>query len=391
MLGERIKQFRLAEGLSLDALVAKMGGVVTKQAISKYELGKTRPSPRTLTSLARALGIKTVHLLESPLKSINFIAYRKRTTFSKTEQTQLENKVKCLLEDRVRMQGIVGIKNKEELPIQSLRIKEINDVENVAQLLRKRWRLGDDAISSVVDTLEDHLIHVLEIEANEKFDGIAAIAIDDQKDILASAVVTRNVECGERQRFNLAHEIGHLVLKVSENVDEEKAAFRFAGAFLVPKEVLIKEIGAKRTTIALEELFLLKKRFGISIQALLYRLKDLEIISKIYYTQWFKVLTRVSWRKSEPHPLEKENPQWLKRNSLKAVSEGVMTKDRAEKILGEKIEYDNALSLVNKMSFMKLPMKERRRLMTEQANKLKSHYEEEVRNNNIGGGNLVEY
>ena len=55
MISERLKQIRLARGLSLDALVDAMGGVVTKQAVSKYETGKSQPTPKVVRALARAL------------------------------------------------------------------------------------------------------------------------------------------------------------------------------------------------------------------------------------------------------------------------------------------------------------------------------------------------
>ena len=51
---------------------------------------------------------------------------------------------------------------------------------------------------------------------------------------------------GDRQRLSLAHELGHLVLKLDEGIDEEAAAFRFAGAFLIPKQTAIQELGPKR-------------------------------------------------------------------------------------------------------------------------------------------------
>lgn len=131
MIGERIKQFRLANGLSLEELVAKTGGIVTKQAISKYEVGKSIPSPRVLISLASALGVKAASLIESPLKNIKFIAYRKQSTLLRRDQIQLENRVKCLLEDRVRLQEIIAVKNREKIPVQSVNIESFEDVENI--------------------------------------------------------------------------------------------------------------------------------------------------------------------------------------------------------------------------------------------------------------------
>ena len=58
MIGERLIQLRLAQNLTLDALAEKMGGIVTKQALSKYEQNQAQPSPIVLTKLSAALGVK---------------------------------------------------------------------------------------------------------------------------------------------------------------------------------------------------------------------------------------------------------------------------------------------------------------------------------------------
>lgn len=63
-----------------------------------------------------------------------------------------------------------------------------------------------------------------------------------------------------------------------KNVNDEKAANYFAGAFLMPAEALLgAEIGKHRKSISLEEFFDLKQLFGVSVQALTYRCKDLGI------------------------------------------------------------------------------------------------------------------
>jgi transcriptional regulator with XRE-family HTH domain len=79
MNSQRLKQLRLARGLSLDALAAKLGGIVTKQALSKYEQGKAKPSPRVLTQLASTLGVKAVHLFTEP--ELESLATIERRTF----------------------------------------------------------------------------------------------------------------------------------------------------------------------------------------------------------------------------------------------------------------------------------------------------------------------
>ncbi|MDZ7844749.1 MAG: ImmA/IrrE family metallo-endopeptidase [Anaerolineales bacterium] len=75
---------------------------------------------------------------------------------------------------------------------------------------------------------------------------------------------------GDRQRFNLARELGHILLDLSDNVDEEKAAHRFAGAFLVPRQKAIEELGEHRQRLSVQELHILKHKYGLSMQAWIY-------------------------------------------------------------------------------------------------------------------------
>ena len=86
----------------------------------------------------------------------------------------------------------------------------------------------------------------------------------------------------DRKRMSIAHELGHLVLE-SDGLDEEKAAFRFAAAFLAPSECIRSTLGVKRKRIDIRELQLLKEEFGISIQALIRRCFDLKIITESEY------------------------------------------------------------------------------------------------------------
>ena len=79
----RIKQLRLARALSLDDLSDAMGGIVTKQALSKYELGQSTPSAPVLNQLASALGVKAMELWAAPSIQVKFQGYRKRASLPK--------------------------------------------------------------------------------------------------------------------------------------------------------------------------------------------------------------------------------------------------------------------------------------------------------------------
>lgn len=391
MFGKRLKQLRLARGLSLDALAAEMGGIITKQALSKYELGKATPSPVVLNKLAAALGIKAAHLWSEPPFSVKFIAYRKGSGLLKGEQSRLESIVIQSLEDRVRLQDLTQQTNGSALPVQALNVRKINDAESAADKMRTKWNLGQAPIANVTDILEDHLVHVLEIKAGEKFDGISAVAVNGAQNVKAAAVVSRAGIAGERQRLNLAHELGHLVLNISRETDEEKAAFRFAAAFLAPADSLLREVGNKRGFIQPEELLILKQRFGMSVQAMLYRLHDLDVITDSYYKKWCIDINRLGWRKKEPCELLPERPQWLRRSVLRAFGEGLLARDEAEKMLGEQIKVKEALTLIEKRSFMKLPMEERRKILSEQADKFEAYYANNPETRGLGGGDIIEY
>ncbi len=89
MNAERLRQLRLAKGLSLEELAACMGGMITKQSLSKYELGKAQPSPSVLVRLAEALGVRAAYLAGEPELRVEYVAYRKSSALPKGKQLQV--------------------------------------------------------------------------------------------------------------------------------------------------------------------------------------------------------------------------------------------------------------------------------------------------------------
>lgn len=391
MIGRRLKQLRLARNLSLEALAAEMGGIVTKQAISKYENGRAQPSPVVLAKLADVLGVKAAYFFHEPTISVEFIAYRKSPTLLKREKERVKGIVERALEDRVQLQELSGQFEGSMIPIREWKVNDFEDAEKAAEELRDRWKLGLGSISNTCNTLEDHGLAVLAVEANDRFDGISAIAYDDERHVRAVAIVTRRDIDGERQRLNLAHELGHIVLDISQRVDEEQAAFRFGAAFLAPRERIIDEVGEKRSLIQTAELALLKKQFGISMQALVYRLHDLGIITNSYYKQWWPLFDSYGWRKKEPEALPYEEPHWLRRTALRLLAEGLISQGDVERILGERIQVEQPVSRVQRRAFLKLPLAKRRQILAEQAKRMAKHYEEDTEWRELQGGDLVEY
>jgi Zn-dependent peptidase ImmA (M78 family)/transcriptional regulator with XRE-family HTH domain len=378
MIGERLTQLRLAQNLTLEALSEKMGGIVTKQALSKYEQSQAQPSPLVLTKLSAALGVKANYFLSPPQISVKFIAYRKATSLLEREKSRVKSVVAQSLEDRIRVQTLIGQTKTDILPWNKLEISSVEDTERQASHMRELWELGTSPVSNVVGTFEEHQLCVLSIEADEKFDGISALGCDASGNILAGAIVSRQGIPGERQRLNLTHELGHLVLKIPPRIDEEEAAFRFGSAFLAPSERLIKEIGTKRSYIHISELQILKKQFGISIQALLRRMLELGIINETYYRRWCIYISKTGLKKQEPGELAIETPQWMTRNLSRLVGEGAITREEGERMLGTKIDVEQPPKIVQRRAFLQLPIEKRRQLLAEQAKRLSEYYEKEA-------------
>lgn len=401
MFDRRLKQIRLARGYTLEELAAKTGGFITKQALSKYEKGKIRPSALVLNKLAEALNTKAATLYREPSVSVEIIAFRKASRLPKKELARIESYVKNALEERIQLQELAGLsvetldeksarrKNTgNRLPVQAMPIKNLEDVETAAETLRSKWNLGLDEISNMTETLENHSVHVIDISTKHKLDGVAAVALVGKNQVKAAAVANKTGVPGERQRLNLAHELGHLVLDIPKNVDEEKAAFRFGAAFIAPSEIILNEVGTHRSSIQLEEFFMLKRRFGLSIAALMYRLRNLNVISESYYRRWCIEINKLGWKQREPNEIKTEQSNWLRRVVLRSLSEGFLTAEEAARFLGESVEHEEPFSLIEKKAFLKLPLEERRKLLAEQAAKLSSVYNENPDVDGIGGGDF---
>ena len=391
MLGERLRRFRLARGMSLDDLEAAINGFVSKQALSKYERGKMQPKTVALNRIAAALGVKSAQLWGEPACQVECIAYRRRARLGKKEQEQLESFLVEVLEKRVALQKRIGERTNLELPIQEIPVCELDDAEQAALELRQQWGLGIDPIPNLAGVLEDHFIHIIEVDASETFDGISAVVRDNDKNLLAVAIATRRGTPGDRHRLNMAHELGHLTLKLSEDIDAEKAAFRFGAAFLAPAEHLRQEVGDIRTFIESEELQYLKWYYGMSIQAILFRLKDLGIISASHYKGWCMDINKLGWKKREPIDIPPEKPKRFHQQVFRALSEGWIDEREAEQLLNDTLETSSPQSLIERRAFLELPTNLRRNLLRKQAKQMADYYQHDSEWRELEGGDLVEY
>ena len=372
LIGKRLRQFRLARGMSLDALARAMGDAVTKQSLSKYERGVSLPSQVALEKLAEALNVNISSLNNRPVVEVEIIEYRKRSRLSKHEQYRVEYLSLYALEERIRLLDMLGEFDETETPLKPFRINSIEEVEKAAEGVRNRWGLGKDPIPNMVALLENNQIHVIEIDAAESFDGLSLRAMNDAGAKVSSGVVTRRGIPGDRQRLNLAHELGHLVLDVAPNVDSEKAAFRFAGAFLAPADALFHDIGRYRRFISIQELILLKRRYRMSIQALLYRLHELDVINDYLYRKWCIMIGKMGWRKKEPQDLDPETPQLLDLLVYRAFTKGLLVKSDALQMLRLGRDDQADITLVETQKLAKMSLPEHQELLARQAKEIEN-------------------
>jgi Zn-dependent peptidase ImmA (M78 family)/transcriptional regulator with XRE-family HTH domain len=332
MIGERIKQARKAAGLSLRALAKRTG--VTAMAISKYETGKSTPSSRVLLDLSKALGVRIEYFFRPIKIELQEIQHRRHSRLAKKALEQIEGDVKEQLERFVELENLLP-----NGPVQTFKLPDglpahvmgLHQIEAVAGKLREDWKLGVDPIPVLTDMLEERGIKVFQSQAiNDRFDGMAA-TVDG-----IPVIVVGSGWPGDRQRFTLAHELGHLVLKgrLGRDVEEEAAANRFAGAFLAPEGEVRKELGDKRVWLEPRELEVLKKAYGLSMQGWMHRAKDLGILPEVHYVEMRKFFNSRGWNRTEPgEQYAPERPQLFDQLVYRALAQDLISESKAAELL----------------------------------------------------------
>ncbi len=335
MIGDRIKLARARKGYSLERLAHEIG--VTKQGISKYELARSMPSSGVLVRLAHALGVKPEFFLRPDSVAINKVEFRKRSALKAKEKKALEAQLKEWIERYLEVERLLGLEQSARFklpPQQKRRVSEPMDVEQAAVEMRRFWKLGLDPIESMTALLDEKGVKILSVEGYKAFDALTLYA--DSNPVVA---VKKDIP-GDRQRFSLAHELGHLALAVSPDVDEEKAAHRFAAAFLVPEEVARRELGrSRRSRLDLAELHVLKHKYGLSMQAWVCRARDLGIITKAQAGRMFRVFRARAWHLCEPgsEVAAEEPSKRMELLVMRALAEDLITQSRAAELLGESV------------------------------------------------------
>ncbi len=378
MLGERLKRFRLARGLTINQLCAAIDHLVSSTSLSKYERGAAQPSAKILNRIAVAYGIKSAQLWEEPTCNVESIAFRKRSKLGIKEEKQIKAFVAEEIEKRVWLLEQFPEQYTFELPIREIKIKKLIDVEEAAYKLRKTLNLGIDPIGNLTSVLEDQGVFIIEVNASESFDGFSSIVHYDDKNYSTGVIAIRLGIPGDRQRLTITHELGHLILDIKDGINHEDTANRFSAAFLAPAEQLHKDVGRKRHNIQIDELCYLKQKYGMSIQAILFRLKDLKIITNSYYKGWCIKINRIGWKKHEPVELHPEKPHRFHQQICYALSEELITKKDSTYLFNQIGETSPEKSNSIRYGFFGKSKTERQNILTKQAIEMSDFYENDI-------------
>jgi Zn-dependent peptidase ImmA (M78 family) len=331
IIGERLKLARRAAGLSLRELAASAG--ISAQAISKYERGLDTPSSGVLLRLAEVLGVKIEYFFRRNKVNLSPPAYRKKSTLPRKKEEAVLARIQEWLERYLEVEELFS---PGEAACRFILPEGVNpsiavpeEVERVAGELRAAWQTGLDPIENLTELLEDKGIKVGLVEGAKGFDA-CTFTTEEGCPVIA---VRRDLP-GDRQRFNLAHELGHIILRPEKGLSAEKAAHRFAGAFLVPAPAARRELGDRRYALSFYELHLLKHKYGLSMQAWVYRAKDLGIISEALARNLFREFRRRGWCEKEPgDQLPPEEPKRMERLVMRALTEGLISESRAAELV----------------------------------------------------------
>ncbi len=304
--GMRLRMGRVYRGKTINDLAELLG--VTKQMISKYEHGKSVPSSEMLFKLEQYLQFPRNFFFEDENEVVH-IGNTYFRSLSTTPKKDLEaQKLKLLFLSKIYRCIAEYIK----FPIVNLpELSEgaIDSIELAASEAREFWGLGQNPIPNMVRQLEANGVIVNTSRTN--FSTIDAFTQQQKcEDKQYYFVVLGNDKGnGYRRQFDAAHELGHILINDSyvdlsqiekeEEKEIEKQANQFAAAFLLPKEAFIRDVSMHPKD--LNHYLYLKKKWNVSVGAMVVRAYNLGIIEYNQYHYLQRQISAKGWRKEEPN------------------------------------------------------------------------------------------
>lgn len=335
--GRRLREARLARGFpkkSLGDLVGQSGA-----AIGRYEDELDKPRMNKVLALADKLGFEPDFFLREPWpEDFSLIFWRSRVSETKSAREMTEQRMRWLCEIFSFLEAGVNFPSLDlpavDVP-HDFRLIMPHSIECAAMAVRSHWKLRDAPIPDMLLALENAGVPVTCLEiVSDKQDGFCFWSKRLNRPFVGINV--HDVSCA-RARYDAAHELGHLILHRHVSAEQanapashkilEQQAHHFAGAFLFPKDAFLKV-----NSISLDYFTALKKKWGISIAAMIYRAFNLGLIDDQERTILFRNMTRRRWRGrlrepfDDPTEMPLERPRMLRRGVETVISEGIFGK-----------------------------------------------------------------
>ncbi|ELA7568199.1 TPA: helix-turn-helix domain-containing protein [Vibrio alginolyticus] len=327
----RLTQAREALGLTKVALATLVN--VSGATITQWESGKQNPQEDKLKLLANALGQSTHWFLKPvPKESCAPYFFRSLSAATKAGRTATKIKLDWLAEISTTLEKYVDWP-KLNLPASTKSFNAISDleIEELALEFRERLKLGQGPIKDLMLAVESAGIICGRSEIGfDKLDGLSNWQNADER---AYILLSTDKQNAIRSRFDLAHELGHMILHKNvsaESINQvshkeiERQANLFAGSLLMPAESFARDINKP----TLETFLTLKPRWKVSIAAMIFRAHQLDIITDLQKSNLYKNLSAKGWRLREPYDdqVRSETPRLLSRACNMLVDAGI-TKD----------------------------------------------------------------
>ena len=302
-----LRAARSFSGLSLADLGRRVG--LIRQHVHHFETGERRPSSEQVSQLARELGVLPA-FFEQQVSATRVtdrqLFFRKLAATTGRDRERARAGVEMVHQLIRRLSRDVAFP-RIELPLVKATTNE--QVERAALACREALGLGPDApVLNLVRAIEHAGIFVVDLRCGGR-EIDAFCAMTDPPTIVRNPAKAST----SRQRWDGGHELGHHVLHAGEppgDERQEEQAHRFAGAFLFPKAAFKREFPT--TDRIWPHLFALKARWGMSVQAIVKRAHDLELLGDGAYRRMVVYMSRAGWRrKAEPEEPSAEHPELL--------------------------------------------------------------------------------
>lgn len=338
IFAKRLTQARRMMGMSLRELAKATGEKVSYNALHRYEQGVMMPGDDVLIPVADALNKPFDFFFRPFTVKLERLEFRKKAKLGEKSLEAIREQASDYFERYLEVEQILGMTQGFKDPLGDFRPGKVVDAELAAERIRASWNLGVDPLPNVLETLEVHGVKVFEVEAPESFDGFSGWA-DDHPVVVLAKWLDRDIP---RKRFSALHEFAHVLIHPRSDVpevDREKVCHRFAGAMLMPKDVFEADWGGHRRRVSVEELKDLKRRYGISIAAIMRRALDLGLIDPGMYRRFCITQKTLDWHHQEPGEYSGiEISSRFEQLVLRCISEEIISVSKGAALLGVPID-----------------------------------------------------